>query len=49
MLRSVARHSEELARNVVENDGLLSLKNSLDEYDPSVKEASCWALSHIAK
>lgn len=49
VLRSVARHSKELSQHVVENDGLLSLKNSLDEYDPSVKESACWALSHIAK
>ena len=49
VLRSVARHSEELARSVIENDGLIALKNSLEEYDPSVKEAACWALSNIAK
>ena len=49
VLRSVAKHSKELAQNVVDNEGLLCLKDALEEYDPSVKEAACWAISHIAR
>lgn len=49
VLRSVSKHCEELAQSVVDNEGLQALKCILEEYDPSVKEAGCWALSHIAR
>lgn len=49
VLRSVAKHSSDMAEKIIENEGLITLKDTLDEYDPSVKEAACWALSQIAK
>lgn len=48
MLRSVAKHSPELAQAVVDSGALDALVPCLEEFDPSVKEAAGWALGYIA-
>jgi hypothetical protein len=45
----VAKHNSELANEVVRCGGLQALGHILTEFDPSVKEAGCWAISYIAK
>ena len=42
-LRSVARHSPELAQAVVDCGALDSMVTCLEEFDPGVKEAAAWA------
>lgn len=49
VLRSVAKHNSALATAIIENDGLQALAKIVEEFDPSVREAGCWALSYIAK
>ena len=50
VFKSVARHSSELAKAVVETPGALdALVTCLSDFDPSVKEASAWALGYIAR
>ena len=49
VLRAVAKHSPELAQNVVAAGALDPLVGCLSEFEPSVKEAAVWALSHIAR
>ncbi len=48
-MRAVAKHSTALAQAVVDSGALECLVQCLEEFDPSVKEASAWALSYIAK
>ncbi len=48
MLRSVAKHSPELAQAVVDSGALEALVMCLEEFDPSVKESAAWALGYIA-
>ena len=49
VLRSVAKHSPELAKAVVSSGALTSLVACLEEFDPTVKENAAWALSYIAR
>lgn len=49
MLRSVAKHSEHLARCVINAGALESLVSCLEEFDPEVKEVAALALAYIAK
>lgn len=49
MLRSIAKHNKDLANEIVKAKGLEALGKILTEFDPSVKEAGCWAISYIAK
>ena len=49
MLRSVAKHSPELARAVVDAGALPSLSSCLEEFDPGVKESAAWAIGYIAR
>lgn len=49
MLRSIAKHNQKLARNVVDSGALDSLVTCLEEFDPAVKESACQALASIAK
>ncbi len=48
VLRSVAKHSPELAHAVVDAGALESLCNCLEEFEPSVREAAAWAIGYIA-
>jgi hypothetical protein len=48
VLRSVAKHSPELAQAVVDSGALEALVMCLEEFDPSVKESAGWALGYIA-
>ena len=48
VLRSVAKHSPELAQAVVDSGALEALVMCLEEFDPSVKESAAWALGYIA-
>lgn len=47
-LRSVAKHSPELAQAVIDSGSLDSLVTCLEEFDPGVKEAAAWTLGYIA-
>lgn len=49
VLRAIAKHSPELALIVVHNDGLQSIIECLEDFDPGVKEAAAWALGYIAR
>lgn len=49
MLRAIAKHSPELALIVVDNDGLQTIVECLEDFDPQVKEAAAWALGYIAR
>jgi len=49
VLRAVAKHSPQLAQSVVDCGALDSLVICLEEFDPTVKEASAWALGYIAR
>jgi hypothetical protein len=49
VLRSVAKHSAQLAKSVVNSGALDALVDCLEEFDPSVKESASLALSCIAK
>jgi len=48
-LKSVAQHSEHLAKCVIDAGALEALVNCLEEFDPNVKEGAAYALSSIAK
>lgn len=48
MLRSVAKHSPELAQYVVEAGALECLVECLEDFDGAVKESAAWALGYIA-
>ena len=49
VLRAVAKHSPELAQNVVDSGALDALVICLEEFDPGVKESAAWALGYIAR
>ncbi len=49
MLRTVAKHSPQLAQAVVDSGALDALVACLEEFDPAVKEAAAWALGYIAR
>lgn len=49
VLRAIAKHSPELALIVVDNDGLQTIVECLEDFDPQVKEAAAWALGYIAR
>jgi Armadillo/beta-catenin-like repeat len=49
VIRNIAMHNKHLAQEVVRAGGLNALGQILTEFDPSVKEAACWAISYIAK
>lgn len=49
VLKSVAKHSPELAKSVVNAGALDSLVACLLEFEPSVKESAAWALGYIAR
>lgn len=49
MLRAIAKHSPELALIVVDNNGLETIIECLEDFDPEVKEAAAWALGYIAR
>lgn len=49
VLRSVAKHSPDLAQAVVDSNALETLVPCLEEFDPTVKEAAAWALGFIAQ
>lgn len=49
LIRNIAKHNKVLAQEVVKAHGLQALSQILTEFDPSVKEAACWAISYIAK
>ena len=49
VLKNVAKHSPDLATNVVASGALESLVICLEEFDPEVKESAAAALSFIAK
>lgn len=48
VLRSVAKHSPDLAQAVVDSGALPALVLCLEEFDPSVKESAAWAIGYIA-
>jgi len=45
----VAKHSPQLAEDIVKSGALEPLIKCLEEFDPSVKESAAWALGYIAK
>ena len=47
-LRSVARHSPQLAQAVTDSGALDSMVTCLEDFDPGVKESAAWALGYIA-
>lgn len=49
VLRAIAKHSPELALIVVDHDGLETIIECLEDFDPEVKEAAAWALGYIAR
>lgn len=49
VLRAIAKHSPELALIVVDNGGLETIVQCLEDFDPEVKEAAAWALGYIAR
>lgn len=49
VLKSVAQHSEHLARCVMDAGGVEPLVQCLEEFDPNVKEGAAFALSQVAK
>lgn len=49
VLRAIAKHSTELALIVVQNGGLQTIVECLEDFDPGVKEAAAWALGYIAR
>ena len=48
-IRSVVKHSPELAKAVIDLGGLEQIVASLEEFDPSVKEGCAWVLGYIAR
>jgi hypothetical protein len=49
VLRTVAKHSPQLAQAVVDSGAVAALVACLEEFDPGVKEAAAWALGYIAR
>ena len=49
VLRSVAKHSPQLAQAVVDAGAVDQLVGCLEEFDPGVKEGAAWALGYIAR
>lgn len=49
MLRSVGKHSPQLAQAIVQSGALEMLVLCLEDFDPGVKEGACWALGYIAR
>jgi len=49
VLRSISKHSAELAQCVVDAGALESLVECLSEFEPSVKEGAAWTLAYIAR
>lgn len=49
VLRAIAKHSPELALIVIDHDGLETIIECLEDFDPEVKEAAAWALGYIAR
>lgn len=49
LLRTIAKHSDELADFVINEGGLHVIINCLDDFDYGVKEAAVWAIGYIAK
>lgn len=49
VLRAIAKHSTELALIVVQNGGLQTIVECLEDFDPGVKEAAAWALGYVAR
>lgn len=49
VLRAIAKHSSELALIIVNNDGLQTIIECLEDFHPEVKEAAAWALGYIAR
>ena len=48
-MRSVAKHSPQLAQAVVDSGSVDALAACLEEFDPGVKESAAWALGYIAR
>lgn len=46
VLRSVAKHSPQLAQAVVDSGATDALVVCLEEFDPGVKEAAAWAIGY---
>lgn len=49
VIRSVAKHSADLARAVVDAGALKGLVAGLEDFDPAIKESACWSISHISQ
>lgn len=49
VLRAIAKHSPELALIVVDHNGLETIVECLEDFNPEVKEAAAWALGYIAR
>ncbi|XP_076680034.1 sperm-associated antigen 6 isoform X2 [Andrena cerasifolii] len=49
VIRSIAKHSPELASTVIQNNGLEIVTLCLGDFDSGVKEAAAWALGYIAR
>ena len=49
VIRSVAKHSPQLAQAVVDSGATDALVVCLEEFDPPVKEAAAWAIGYIAR
>jgi 3-methyladenine DNA glycosylase AlkD len=49
VVRSIAKHGEKQASAVAESGLIPMLVQTMNVYDPSVKEAACWALGFIGR
>ncbi|KAG7209975.1 hypothetical protein KM043_011563 [Ampulex compressa] len=49
VVRSIAKHSSEMASIIVHSVGLDAIVLCLDDFDSGVKEAAAWALGYIAR
>jgi len=47
--RSLAKHGEEQAKSILDNDAISEIVDSLNFLDASVKEAACWAIGCMGK
>ena len=48
VLRSVAKHTPDLASHVVKAGALPRLTRCLEKFDASVRESAAWAIGYIA-
>ena len=48
VLRSISKHSPELAESLEKTVGLQYVIECLEHFDPSVKEAAAWVIGNIA-